>query len=74
MGGRVAQVIESIIPILVNVASELGVDNPLSGAGDLFGGMNRQCLHTTWVSLSCCVRVCNLIKRFHKVYGRFVAE
>jgi glucan endo-1,6-beta-glucosidase len=49
MGGRVAQVIESIIPIIESVAIELGVDNPLSGPhlGGLLDGVNRQCLHTT---------------------------
>ena len=63
MGGRVARVIKSITPILVNVASELRIDNPLAGSGGLFGGVNRQCLHTTWVTLSCRDRACNLIER-----------
>ncbi|KAF8584224.1 glycoside hydrolase family 5 protein [Ramaria rubella] len=53
LSGRVGQVLTSIIPILANVTIELEVDNPLSGPtlGSLLGGVNRQCLHTTFMDV-----------------------
>ncbi|GJJ11684.1 hypothetical protein Clacol_005920 [Clathrus columnatus] len=49
--GRVAQVLISIIPIIQNVANEIGMSNPLTATAiaTLFGGTNRQCLHTTFM-------------------------
>lgn len=48
-GGRVGQVLLSVIPIIANVSRQLGIKNPLANTilGDLLGGVNRQCLHTT---------------------------
>jgi len=53
IGGRTAQVLLSVIPIIENVSREIGVPNPLASAilGSLLGGVNRQCLHTTSVFL-----------------------
>lgn len=47
--GRVAEVLVSIIPIIENVANEIGMSNPLTATAiaTLFGGANRQCLRTT---------------------------
>ncbi|KAF8512338.1 glycoside hydrolase superfamily [Gautieria morchelliformis] len=53
MGGRVGQVMESLIPIMQSVASELGVGNPLGSGSlqNLLGGVNRQCLRTTFMDV-----------------------
>lgn len=48
-GGRAGQVLQSIIPILEIVASDLSVPNPLGSSSlqSLANNVNRQCLHTT---------------------------
>ncbi|KAF8521576.1 glycoside hydrolase family 5 protein [Hysterangium stoloniferum] len=52
-GGRVGDVLISIIPIIQNVSDELGVPNPLLSSilGSLLGGVNRQCIHTTYMDV-----------------------
>ena len=50
-GGRVGDVLRSIVPILDFVAAELGIPNPVgaaaTSAANLPSGVNKQCLHTT---------------------------
>jgi len=52
-GGRVGEVIGSIIPIIENVSNQIGIPNPILGTivGSLLGGVNRQCLHTTYMDV-----------------------
>ncbi|KIJ30723.1 glycoside hydrolase family 5 protein [Sphaerobolus stellatus SS14] len=53
VGGRAGQILLSVIPIIADVSIELGVPNPLASAlfGGLLGGVNRQCLHTTFMDV-----------------------
>jgi hypothetical protein len=56
LGGRVGQILTSIIPMIQSVSVELGVPNPLLSSilGGLLGGVNRECVHTTYVGCFSC--------------------